>query len=167
MIEIREGRESDAERFLELSQQTDRETQFMLVEPDERVMTAEEVRERIKRILSRDNQVILVAENDGQLVGRGVALGGDFRRNKRTALVVIGILQFFTGQGIGARLLAALEQWAHEHGIHRLELTVMVNNERAIGLYKKMGFEIEGRKRDALFVNGTYVDEYLMAKLLA
>jgi RimJ/RimL family protein N-acetyltransferase len=167
MIEIREIHASDAEAFLELSQQTDRETPFMLIEPNERVTTVEEERERINRILSSDNQVVLVAENDGQLVGRIVARGGDFRRNKRTAHVVVGILQSFTGQGIGQRLFVELERWARWHGIHRLELTVMVHNDRAVVLYKKMGFEIEGTKREALFVNRAYVDEYLMAKLLS
>lgn len=167
MIEIREIRESDAEEFLELSKQTDEETQFMLVEPDERHTTVEEEREHIKSILSKKNQVILVAENDGQLVGRIAAIGGNFRRNKHSVHIVIGILQSFTGQGIGTRLFTELERWAREHGIHRLELTVMVHNERAIGLYKKIGFEIEGTKQHALFVNGTYVDEYLMAKLLS
>ena len=42
----------------------------------------------------------------------------------------------------------------------------MVHNERAIRLYKKMGFEIEGTKKHSLFVNGQYVDEYYMAKIL-
>jgi len=42
----------------------------------------------------------------------------------------------------------------------------MAHNARAIRLYKRMGFAIEGTKRQALLVNGTYVDEYYMAKLL-
>jgi RimJ/RimL family protein N-acetyltransferase len=41
----------------------------------------------------------------------------------------------------------------------------MVHNERAIGLYEKLGFQREGRKRDVLRVSGEYVDEVLMAKL--
>jgi RimJ/RimL family protein N-acetyltransferase len=43
----------------------------------------------------------------------------------------------------------------------------MVHNEAALALYKKMGFEIEGRKKHSLLINGTYVDEYCMAKLLS
>ena len=42
----------------------------------------------------------------------------------------------------------------------------MVHNQRGVGLYKKMGFDIEGTKRDALLVDGTYVDEYYMSKLI-
>ncbi|GAE36015.1 acetyltransferase [Halalkalibacter akibai JCM 9157] len=52
------------------------------------------------------------------------------------------------------------------HDIHRLELTVVTRNEIGISLYQKMGFEIEGRKRDSLLINSEYVDEYYMSKLL-
>ena len=59
-----------------------------------------------------------------------------------------------------------LEKWATDHKIHRLELTVMSHNERAVNLYQKMGFKIEGIKQDSLLVNDEYVDEYYMAKIL-
>lgn len=49
--------------------------------------------------------------------------------------------------------------------MHRLELTVMARNERAIGLYRRHGFEIEGTRRDSVRVGGAYVDELAMARL--
>ena len=49
------------------------------------------------------------------------------------------MLQQFTGQGVGKQLMNKLESWAIESGIHRLELTVMEHNERAIKLYKAFG----------------------------
>jgi RimJ/RimL family protein N-acetyltransferase len=79
---------------------------------------------------------------------------------------VVGIRHKFAGQGIGKKLFEALERWAVEHGLHRLELTVMCHNERAIRLYQKMGYNIEGVKQDSLRVDGRYVDEYYMAKIL-
>lgn len=167
MIQIREIREGDAEKFLALCHQLDRETQFILLEPGERLMTVEEQRERIKSILSIDNQTILMAEDQqGQLAGYLSATGGDYNRNRHTVYLVIGILQGFTGQGIGAQLFVQVEKWARLHSIHRLELTVMVHNERAVKLYQKMGFKIEGVKKHNLRVDGRYVDEYEMAKLL-
>jgi len=45
-------------------------------------------------------------------------------------------------------------------------LTVVTQNKAGLSLYKKMGFEIEGTKRDSLFIDGKYVDEYYMSKLL-
>ncbi|WP_392396641.1 MULTISPECIES: GNAT family N-acetyltransferase [Paenibacillus] len=41
----------------------------------------------------------------------------------------------------------------------------MVPNERAAALYKKMGFEIEGVKRNSIRMDGKYVDEYYMGKI--
>ena len=63
MLQTREIRENDAELFLSLCHQLDRETQFMLLEPGERTITNDEQRERINGILASDNQTILVAED--------------------------------------------------------------------------------------------------------
>jgi putative acetyltransferase len=40
-----------------------------------------------------------------------------------------------------------------------------VDNEPAIKLYKKFGFEIEGRLRDFSYRNGEYIDAYIMARI--
>jgi RimJ/RimL family protein N-acetyltransferase len=59
------------------------------------------------------------------------------------------------------------ELWAHRHRVHRLELTVMAHNAAAVALYEKAGFVIEGTRRHSMLIDGSYVDEYYMAKLLA
>ena len=166
-MHIRTIKETDAEEFLRLCKKIDAETQFMMFEPDERPTTLEEQRDEIRDILSRDNQTILVALKDDQLVGYIAGYGGRYKRNRQTVYIITGILQVFTSQGIGTRLFQELEQWAREKRIHRLELSVMVHNEAALSLYGKMGFEIEGRKKHSLLINNTHVDEYWMAKLLS
>ena len=165
-MKIRVIRESDGEQFLLLGKLLDEETEFMMLEPGERTLTIAEQTERIKDVLSKNNQVILVAKHEAQLVGFLGAYGGSFRRNRHCAYIVIGIRQKFAGQGIGKQLFEALDQWAVDHQLHRLELTVMCHNERAVRLYQKMGYKIEGVKQDSLRVNGKYVDEYYMAKIL-
>jgi RimJ/RimL family protein N-acetyltransferase len=167
MIIIREIKESDAEEFLSLCKRIDTETPSMMFEPDERLSTIREQRDEIREIISRDNQTIFVAEKDGQLIGYLTACGGRYQRNRQTIYIITGILQGYTSQGIGTMLFEEMERWAKEKEIHRLELTVMVHNEAALAFYKKMGFEIEGRKKHSLLINGTYVDEYWMAKLLS
>jgi RimJ/RimL family protein N-acetyltransferase len=162
---IRHICEDDAEAFLRLCRQLDQETTFMMLEPGERTTTVEQQRERIKNVLSVGT--IFVADHNGELVGYLSAAGGAYRRNRHNVYIVIGILQAFAGQGIGTRLFTDMESWARERGAHRLELSVIVNNERGIALYRKMGFEVEGTKRDSMLVNGAYVDEYYMAKMLA
>ena len=49
--------------------------------------------------------------------------------------------------------------------VDRIELTVFVDNEPAIAVYKKHGFEIEGTGRRYALRNGEYVDAYFMARL--
>lgn len=166
MADLRRIQEEDAQRFLTLCRQLDDETHFMLLEPGERTTTVDQQRERIRRVLAQANQTILVAEADGELVGYISGMGGDYRRNWRTVHIVIGILQRYSGQGIGKRMFMALEEWAVQQGMHRLELTVMTHNQRGIALYQRMGFQVEGVKRDDLFVDGGYIDQYMMAKLL-
>jgi RimJ/RimL family protein N-acetyltransferase len=104
MMIIRTIRVGDAEQFLSLCKQLDSETQFMLLEHDERKTTLEEQRTQIDILLRQVNQTIFVAEQENQLIGYLAASGGTFKRNRHNAYLVIGILQAFTGQGIGTQL---------------------------------------------------------------
>lgn len=151
---------------MSLCHQLDAETQFMLLEPGERKTTVEEQRTQIDILLGQENQTIFVAEQDNELVGYLAASGGTFKRCKHSASIVTGILQAFTGHGIGTQFFQRVEEWAKRQHIHRLELTVMTHNTAGIALYKKQGFAIEGTRRHALLISGSYIDEYYMSKLL-
>jgi len=165
-MSIRKIRTGDAEGFLLLRQQLEVETNFLLLEPGERNTTVKEVIAQIQAANGQGNQMIWVVEDEGNLIGYLAVSGGKFHRNRHCAYITIGLKQAFTGQGIGTRLFNSLESWAKQEGIHRLELTVMMLNAAAIGLYKKMGFSIEGVKNDSLLIDGHYVNEYMMAKLV-
>src|SRR5512139_1996273 len=125
---IREICESDAGSFLALCRQMDEESRFMLLGPGERKTTLEEQETRIRDILAHDNQTIFVAEEQGSLLGYLAAIGGSYARNKHEVYIVVGILEAFTSRGLGTSLFQALDAWAREHNIHRLELSVMVHN---------------------------------------
>lgn len=165
MITLREIREEDSAALLQLNKMLDRESKFMLLEADERKLTEEQQREMLRDIIRSDNSHIFVAEAEGQLVGRLSVMGGNTRRIRHRAEIVIGILQEYGGQGIGRKLFEMAERWRQNTALIRLELTVMTHNSRAIALYKKMGFTIEGLKKHSMKVDGRYVDEYLMAKI--
>jgi len=164
MYKIRRMRSSDAVAFLELLQQTDAETDFMMQEPGERQMNAFQ----ISMAIASGMHIIFIAVEDDKIVGHLAAffLYGRGTRIKHAVHIGISVLQSHWGQGIGGALFEAMESWAKSAGILRLELTVMTHNDRGINLYKKMGFEIEGTKKASIFVKGEYVDEYLMSKIL-
>ena len=70
------------------------------------------------------------------------------------------------GRGVGSQLMAALldaaDRWL---GCLRIELTVYTDNAAAIALYRKFGFETEGRHRGYALRDGRYVDAFAMARL--
>lgn len=163
---VREITADDAAGFLELLKQLDLETSFMLMDPGERTISIDEQRHRIRLAEEVENQTTLVADVDGNLVGFIGARGGLYRRNRHCVHLAMGVLQAYCGQGLGRWLLREVERWALARRLRRLELTVMVHNERAVRLYRGAGFAFEGTKRESLVVGGQATDEHVMAKLL-
>jgi len=110
--------------------------------------------------------LLLVAEYGGEIVGFISAQRGSLNRVKHTAYIVVGIRREFQGKGIGKEFFKRLGIWAKDKGVTRLELTVMCPNTIAKNLYEKNGFVVEGIKKNSMIVDGEYVDEFYMAKLL-
>jgi RimJ/RimL family protein N-acetyltransferase len=160
------ARPYDAAALLELKHQLDRETAFMMYEPDERDSPVRDLAAELARLDRSANSVILLAELADQLIGYVQLTGGSLRRSRATAYVVIGVLARAAGRGTGTALLRQAMAWAATCGLHRLELTVMAHNTRAIRLYERMGFTIEGRRSECLLIDGQFIDELTMALLL-
>jgi RimJ/RimL family protein N-acetyltransferase len=163
---IRSATTDDAAQLTTLMQQVDQSSQYMLWEAGERNIPAENQLKMIDGIQRKDNSTILVAEAGEELIGYMFILGGNARRQRHTAYIVVGILEAHRGKGIGTRLFSEMNEWASNNNIHRLELTVVIDNKAGVALYKKMGFEIEGIKKDSLLINDKFYDEYYMAKIL-
>ncbi|WP_299022608.1 GNAT family N-acetyltransferase [uncultured Photobacterium sp.] len=164
---IRKVEIEDADHLLALMYRLDEETKFMLLEPGERKTTVKEQVEIISSFIGSDSKQMFVAEANNEIVGFIVGIGNTANRNKHSIYCVIGIQQSYCGKGIGKKLLSHIEKWAKGHDFTRIELTVMEHNEHAKQLYLSQGFEVEGTKRNSLFVDGAYVNEYYMSKLLA
>jgi putative acetyltransferase len=109
----------------------------------------------------------VVAELDGEVVGSAGlhSVAPNLRRRHALALG-ISVARPAQGRGVGTALMHALidyaDRWA---GVLQIELTVWADNERAIGLYRKFGFEIEGRLRAYGLRDGRYDDVVAMARL--
>ncbi len=138
---IRKIKTSDAKDFLQLCKELDEETKFMMLEPGERQTTFEQQKEIIMETLSNNLSLLLVCEIDAKIVGYISATSESFSRMRHSVYIVIGILKKYSGKGIGTDLFSELEKWAYSTNIHRLELTVMTNNEAAVALYKKKGLK--------------------------
>lgn len=161
---IRQIKQDDSQKYLTMMLQLDSETKMMMLEHGERKDSPDQVRDLIEeRIHNRD--FLFVAEEKDEIVGMIEAVKGSFQRIKHSAYVVTGILDAYSGLGIGTKFFEELDHWANLNDITRLELTVVKQNKAAVHLYKKSGFLIEGTKKNSMKIDGNYVDEYYMAKL--
>lgn len=79
--------------------------------------------------------------------------------------VGMGVLPAYRGQGIGRQLLSACLAKAKANGITRVELEARADNERAIKLYERMGFQREALKRRGMRFDGMYYDSVQMSLL--
>jgi RimJ/RimL family protein N-acetyltransferase len=164
---VRRAVEDDAPALIELRRQLFAETSFMLWEPAEFTNTADDERKRIVRLQGRANSVVLVAESASQPVGLLTAVGGEVNRLRHSATLALGVAKSHWGQGIATAMVREAVAWSTTAPVSRLELTVHTSNLAAIAVYLRCGFEVEGRRRRSLFVDGAYVDEYLMSRLAA
>ncbi len=111
--------------------------------------------------------LLLVAELNGKVVGSsGLHPCGPALRRRHSMSIGISVLPEAHGQGVGTALLQAMCDYADRWvGIVRIELTVYTDNAAAIALYRKFGFEMEGRHRGYALRDGQYVDAFAMARL--
>ncbi len=97
----------------------------------------------------------------------------NFKRSKNKKVRHLGyfgisIQERFCSKGLGTKLMKHFLKWAEaEPGLEKVCLEVFSYNERAIRLYKKLGFIEEGRKiKHIKRIDGTYADELMMYKFV-
>lgn len=110
----------------------------------------------------------LVGVIDGRVVGMANIDTFPHRpRRKHAGAIGICVHEEWHGKGLGAALMRAIldlaDNWLN---LTRLELEVYADNEAAIRLYQRFGFEVEGTLRQHAFRDGRYVDSKVMARLL-
>ncbi|KAA0984241.1 GNAT family N-acetyltransferase [Pseudomonas sp. ANT_J12] len=120
-----------------------------------------------KRLMPENERVVqLVALHQGVIIGNiGLEQFSRIRRN-HAGSIGMGVAVEWQGKGVGSKLLAtALDIADNWMNLRRVELSVYADNEAAIGLYRKFGFEDEGLFRDYAVRDGVLVDALSMARL--
>jgi ribosomal protein S18 acetylase RimI-like enzyme len=107
-----------------------------------------------------------VAVVDGRVVGWCDVLPVPRPACAHCGVLGIGIIAAYRGKGIGAALMRAAIDASRAFGLTRVELTVREHNTNAVALYVKMGFEVEGLKRNAVRIEGNYENYICMGLLL-
>jgi putative acetyltransferase len=108
----------------------------------------------------------LVAEVDGRVVGVSALHLSRRPRMRHVAGCGISVHPDYWNQGVGSALMAAVLELADNWlNLKRVELEVYTDNQAAIHLYEKFGFQIEGTKREYAVRGGVYVDTHVMARV--
>jgi len=161
---VRNAVEADALELIRYFKKVTAETDFLVTKPEEVSMSVEQEKAIIRAHLEKENSIFLVAVLNERIVGSLNFIGGGRKRTKHKGELGMSVLKDFWGLGIGSALLQSLLDWAKNSGIKKIQLEVMVDNEQAIGLYKKFRFKIEGKKEKAVFKNSNYVDLLIMGR---
>lgn len=109
----------------------------------------------------------LVACAKGEVVGLlGLWIDTRSPRRRHVAGLGMAVHDRWQGKGIGGALMRAgidlADNWLN---LIRLELFVFTDNDRAVRLYRRFGFEVEGTLARYAYRAGRFDDAYLMARI--
>ncbi len=163
---VREATPDDAEQLIAYGRTLEGDPGLAL-EPGEFNYTVEQEREILRNHAHSDNSIFLVAEADGDIIGCLNCTGAKRQAKRHTTALGISVHPQWRGRGVGSALMARAVEWAKSNdAVQRIQFDVYARNEAALGLYRKFGFEVEGRHKRAYFKGGEYIDSLSMALLL-
>jgi L-phenylalanine/L-methionine N-acetyltransferase len=117
-------------------------------------------------LLSDD--IMYIFENDGRETGMVKLIPHTHRSAHIVYVGSVAVHPSFSGKGYGMQMLKEIIAFADDKNFKRIELSVGVQNEKALALYKKAGFEEEGvlRKYTYLKSENRYIDEMMMSYII-
>jgi putative acetyltransferase len=123
-------------------------------------------RKNLEQQADQNDGVHLLAIDDDKLIASGrIHSVGTRMRRRHVAGLGICVASDRQNQGVGFEMMRRLLEWSDNWaGYLRIELNVYTDNERAIALYRRFGFEMEGTHRAHALRDGVYVDTHTMAR---
>ncbi len=158
---IEKARPEDAAALIEYLQVVGGESDNLTFGAEGLPATVEEETAFLEKSAADTRSVILLAKEDGEIIGDG-HIEAFSRRLSHRAGLGITVRKAAWGRGVGTAIMERLIAHAWEQGIEIIELQVRSDNARAIRLYEKFGFVKIGHYPGFLKVDGVYADCDLM-----
>lgn len=166
MVEYRIATIADAEGLLLHLKTVGSETDNLTFGKEGFQISAEREARFISRFIKNEDEIMLVAMDGERIVGNGVIERERIPRLAHRARLTLTVLRDYWGQGIGTRLMDMMLDFCRKSGAELVFLECRADNERAIRLYKKFGFEISGELRRYFKIAGEFSSAYIMELLL-
>jgi ribosomal protein S18 acetylase RimI-like enzyme len=162
-VVIRPARPRDARSYLDMWRGVVGERHFVRTETVRG--TVGSYRRQFRRSLTAGH-ARLVAVAEDRVVGYVVMERMAHPVNRHVATVGMAVERSWRGRGVGSALMAAALRWAEGNRVEKVSLEVYPTNEAAVALYRKFGFEEEGRLARQSRKTYGYEDELIMSKFL-
>jgi L-amino acid N-acyltransferase YncA len=169
-VQLRECESKDANIFSTFTNHVGRETNFTRYSTMGREVDVQQIAHDWQADIVRADRLHLGAFHQNE---KGVRLLGyckfripyanDFGF-KHVADFGLFCLAETWGQNLAKALMNEIFDYAHSVSIHRLEARVRSGNHRAIQFFSSLGFQVEGLRKDAVLIDGVFVDEIYIAK---
>jgi RimJ/RimL family protein N-acetyltransferase len=129
---------------------------------DVRPMTEEAAKLWVQRLVDQNYAWVIEV---GVLIGQ-IRLDRVNTRDKRASLAIGIEDSAHLGMGLGTEAMVLVLRYAFDAlELHRVSVRVVEYNLRAIRAYQKCGFTVEGKEREAAFVDGIWHDDVMMGVL--
>lgn len=164
-ITLREGIPEDAQMMLDYLNYIGGESDFLTFGAGEFGRTLEFEQDYLQTQRTSKTGLMIVAHDveRGEIVGCMSFSTGARDRMQHSGDLGVSVAKACWGEGVGRALMEMLIDWTSRHDIVRkLNLFVRTDNVRAIALYMKLGFEIEGTLRAVMYHDECYFDDYAM-----
>ena len=156
-ITYREAEPSDAGKFLEYCKIVGSETDNLTFGAEGLPLTISQEADFIRKFAGNPGSIMIVAFDEGELIGTGaVSVVSGKPRFAHRREIAISVRKDYWGKGIGTGIMNVLMDFARKSGTEVLELEVRSDNEAAISLYKKFGFEKIGTNEKFFKINGEF-----------
>lgn len=166
-LKLRHLEETDAEASLRYLEAVASETDYLSFGPGEFDTSVDQQAGYLRGLQSGAAGLIVAAVVDGEIAGLASIRRTPRSRIRHVGELGVSVRMRFWGAGVAQPLCQYAFGEAVAIGVTKIELRVRQDNLRAIKLYRKLGFEIEGSPRSAFFAGGRFYDEYFMGKVVS
>ena len=165
-VVIRTARPADARALRDFQLRVFADSEYMIHRPQEYQRSVGNEKRILRAKYESPNQLYLAAESGGAMVALLTSRVDLRQRVRHTIYMGLAVERAWRGQRLGEALMRLFIGWAQSvEDLRRIELNVTDGNAPAQRLYKKLGFEEEGRRKRAIhFGGGDYRDDIIMCR---
>lgn len=141
------------------------------VADEKRYIVAEDVAQQLagdSALMRQDleDRRFFVATIDDEVVGWCGVERPPLEKLAHNAELTLGVLEEYRGNDVGSHLMQRALSWATREGFHKVYNSVPATNVAGIEFLETHGWNTEAIRRDHYRIDGEFVDEVMMAKLL-